>query len=130
MIPFFIKLFSRRYIPGIGKRLILLQPAPRSGQIIHTKYPLPDYCSHCYELTADDYFPNLNIYTEFGDLSPNQMLSLFLVFQNLPEFEDSLFLSNMETNLLKQTSTEEGINEIEQPAEDIEENEPIIKKDN
>lgn len=117
----YLNISFRHWIPGIGKRLILLKPSSRSQRIIETNYPLPDFCSNCYELATDDYYPHLNIYTEFGDLSPNQMLSLFFVFRNSPEFEESSFLSHMETTMLKQT-TEESINEIEQPlVEEIEE---------
>lgn len=92
----------------------------RSPKILQTNYPLPDFCSNCYELSTTDYFPNLNIYTEFGDLSPNQILSTFLVFRREPEFEESSFMENMESALLKQAPTEESINEIEQPVEEVE----------
>lgn len=62
----------------------------------------------------------MNIFTEFGDLSPNQMLTLFNTFRNLEGFNDSSFVSNMELQLMKQeTTSEETINEIEQAEDEM-----------
>lgn len=41
------------------------------------------------------------IFTQFGDLTPSQMLSTFLKFISLPEYKDSPFLSSMENRISK-----------------------------
>ena len=102
----------RRWIPSIGKRLIL-QRREKAPQLLQTNYPLPPMCSHCYELSNTDFHPALNIYTEFGDLTPNQILSLYTTFRRQPEFDECLFVANMETTLMRQPTNEESINDIE-----------------
>lgn len=42
---------------------------------------------------------NMTIYTEFGDLTPQQILSLFHEFSSWPEYPDCSFLSSMESML-------------------------------
>lgn len=41
------------------------------------------------------------IFTQFGDLTPLQILDIFLNFISLPEFNDSTFLSSMESRITK-----------------------------
>lgn len=41
------------------------------------------------------------IFTQFGDLTPTQILRLFLKFISLPEFNDSPFLNSMESRIAK-----------------------------
>lgn len=41
------------------------------------------------------------IFTQFGDLTPLQILHVFLKFISLPEFNDSPFLSSMENRIIK-----------------------------
>lgn len=41
------------------------------------------------------------IFTQFGDLTPPQILHLFLKFISLPEFNDSPFLNSMESRIVK-----------------------------
>ncbi|XP_025407130.1 dimethyladenosine transferase 2, mitochondrial isoform X2 [Sipha flava] len=41
------------------------------------------------------------IFTQFGDLTPPQILKLFLKFISLPEYKDSPFLSSMESRIAK-----------------------------
>lgn len=97
-----------------------MRPPARSPKVLHTNNSLPSFCSHCYELSNDDFYPDMNIHTEFGDLTPNQMLSTFTTFRAMPEFEQSSFQALMEMTLMKQSASEESINEIEQPPEEIE----------
>jgi len=41
------------------------------------------------------------IFTQFGDLTPPQILRLFLTFISLPEYNDSPFLNSMESRIAK-----------------------------
>lgn len=41
------------------------------------------------------------IFTQFGDLTPPQILHLFLKFISLPEFNHSPFLNSMESRIVK-----------------------------
>ncbi|XP_066991460.2 dimethyladenosine transferase 2, mitochondrial [Anabrus simplex] len=52
----------------------------------------------------------MNIFTQFGDLTPEEVLSLFHEFSSWPEYPHSPFLASMETMFLK----------MEQSAEDVE----------
>ncbi|XP_025195388.1 dimethyladenosine transferase 2, mitochondrial isoform X2 [Melanaphis sacchari] len=54
------------------------------------------------------------IFTQFGDLTPPQILRLFLKFISLPEYNDSPFLNSMESRIAKllpslQITTEDSI---------------------
>ncbi|KAK7869249.1 hypothetical protein R5R35_000871 [Gryllus longicercus] len=42
-----------------------------------------------------------NIFTEFGDLKPSEVLRIFQLFSEWPEYQDCSFLSSLETALLK-----------------------------
>lgn len=55
----------------------------------------------CRQLSTEDYYEKLDIFTEFGDLSPTQTLTLFDQFVNLPDYKDSLFVASLENTLLK-----------------------------
>lgn len=43
----------------------------------------------------------MNIHTEFGDLQPMQVLTLFDQFVNWPEFKESSFSESLEATLVK-----------------------------
>lgn len=59
-------------------------------------------------MTTSDYYPGINIYTQFGDLSPSQVLTLFTQFRQWPEYSESSFLASMENTLLKlETASDE-----------------------
>ncbi|KAF4524114.1 hypothetical protein B566_EDAN007697 [Ephemera danica] len=58
----------------------------------------------------------LNIFTEFGDLHPDQMLKLFLLFSNWPEFPHCAFHTSLETSFLKSLAAE-----VDDDAEDEDE---------
>lgn len=60
------------------------------------------------ELTTENYFNNLNIFTEFGDLTPSQLLTLFNTFVNWPEFQECSFRASLENNILKMETAEQG----------------------
>lgn len=100
--------------------MILASGRRELPSVLYRNESLPDFSAHCYELSNKDFYPEMNIFTEFGDLSPNQMLTLFNTFRNLEGFNDSSFVSNMELQLMKQeTTSEETINEIEQAEDEM-----------
>jgi dimethyladenosine transferase 2, mitochondrial len=65
-------------------------------------------------LTAQDFVPNINIFTEFGDLTPTQVFTLFDQFISWPEYKDSSFKPSLESVLLKMNSS------VEAPPNDLE----------
>uniref|UniRef100_A0A182QP86 rRNA adenine N(6)-methyltransferase n=1 Tax=Anopheles farauti TaxID=69004 RepID=A0A182QP86_9DIPT len=89
------------WIPHCGARLILnanytqkkstKQAAKGESQMLKS---LP--------LSSNDYMDNMNIYTEFGELTPTQVLTLFNEFINWPEFHQSPFLQTAESQKVKQ----------------------------
>lgn len=52
-------------------------------------------------MSPRNYYPAINIYTQFGDLLPSQMLTLFNQFRHWPEYGESSFLASLENALLK-----------------------------
>lgn len=52
-------------------------------------------------LSNEDFLPNMNIFTEFGDLSPSQVLTLFDQFINWPEYQECAFSASLENALMK-----------------------------
>lgn len=115
----------RRLIPFAGKEVILASAHRQNQKLLHKNTNLPDFCAHCFELSNKDFYPDMNIFTEFGDLSPNQMFTLFDTFKNMEGFNESSFVSNMELHLMKQeTSNEETINDIEQAEDEMNKSKP------
>lgn len=105
--------------------MILASASRKNPTILHKNDGLPNFCAPCFELSSKDFYPDMNIFTEFGDLNPNQMFTLFNTFRNLEGFNDSSFVSNMELQLMKQESTtEETINEIDQVEDEISKSKP------
>ncbi|XP_062124067.1 dimethyladenosine transferase 2, mitochondrial [Drosophila sulfurigaster albostrigata] len=109
---FFIKqnLVSRRnriipnlekWVPGCGPRLIINQSASTPVEPLYDDENLPPYSMPSTTMSTSDYFPNINIYTQFGDLSPSQMLTLFTQFRQWPEYSESSFLASLENTMLK-----------------------------
>lgn len=62
---------------------------------------LPHFVEPCRQLSNSDFFEKINIFTEFGDLSPTQMLTLFDQFVNLPNYKECSFVASLENTLLK-----------------------------
>ncbi|KAH8388474.1 hypothetical protein KR093_007450, partial [Drosophila rubida] len=132
---FFIKqnLVSRRnriipnlekWVPGCGPRLIINQSASMPIAPLYADEDigeLPPYSMPCTTMNNRDYFSNINIYTQFGDLSPSQMLTLFTQFRQWPEYSESSFLASLENTLLKLESVtdEPGLDDgVNLPEED------------
>lgn len=115
-------IFDRKWIPGCGVELIInsnkgtiSNNLPQQNIKILPKYSVP-----CKELNSNEIIHNLNIFTEFGELSPNQVLTLFDKFINFPDFQHSNFLSSMEQNLSKYSHEELAENESEATIEEKE----------
>lgn len=93
-----------KWIPGCGPRLII-KGVP--SETLKPLYPnedgveLPRYSTRCTTMSNLDFYPNMNIFTQFGDLSPSQMLTLFTQFRKWPEFSESTFVASLENTLLK-----------------------------
>ncbi|XP_055911186.1 dimethyladenosine transferase 2, mitochondrial [Eupeodes corollae] len=111
-----------KYVPGCGPRLIVQSKPPTPVKLMYpneTSNFLPKYSTNCVEISNECFFPNLNIHTEFGDLTPNQMLTLFCQFRNWPEYKDSSFLASLENSLLKlEASVDGNVDVLEVPEED------------
>uniref|UniRef100_A0A1B0GI22 Dimethyladenosine transferase 2, mitochondrial n=1 Tax=Lutzomyia longipalpis TaxID=7200 RepID=A0A1B0GI22_LUTLO len=118
-LMFFIKqsMISRRncvipmlekWIPYCGLRLIAQKTEECStGENPKTTVELPQFVQPCQSISNTDHRGDFNIFTQFGDLTPSQMLSLFQQFRNWPEYRQSPFLALMESNLLKMLATQE-----------------------
>ncbi|KAH8243073.1 hypothetical protein KR032_004323 [Drosophila birchii] len=93
-----------KWVPGCGPRLIINPQAPEP---VRPTYPdelpqkLPQYSSQSTSMSLKNYYPAINIYTQFGDLLPSQMLTLFSQFRQWPEYGESSFLASLENALLK-----------------------------
>ncbi|XP_034484704.1 dimethyladenosine transferase 2, mitochondrial [Drosophila innubila] len=93
-----------KWIPGCGPRLIINQNASEPVTPIYANESvehLPQYSMQSSTMSTRNYFPGINIYTQFGDLTPSQMLTLFTQFRRWPEYGESSFLASLENTLLK-----------------------------
>lgn len=90
-------------IPGCGPRLITAklnsEPLIINSKLSKTK--VPNYTKPSLPVSINDQYKNMNIFTEFGDLTPSQILTLFNAFINWPEYKECPFLSSLENALLK-----------------------------
>lgn len=105
--------FFRRWIPNCGLRVTLnMKPASEPElQDPHLDIStLPDFVEPCRKLSTEDFVNNINIYTEFGDLRPTQVLTLFNQFINWPEYPECSFRPSLENVL--HTNTEENVEEL------------------
>uniref|UniRef100_A0A1B0DNZ7 rRNA adenine N(6)-methyltransferase n=1 Tax=Phlebotomus papatasi TaxID=29031 RepID=A0A1B0DNZ7_PHLPP len=115
-----------KWIPYCGLRLISQKVSPmpmgqdgenpRNGE-------LPEFVQPCRPISKSDHRQDINIFTQFGDLTPSEMLSLFQQFRNWPEYKQSPFLSLMENSLIKMfaqdqdATTEDQVGDfVEKPA--------------
>lgn len=53
-------------------------------------------------MRENDFPERITIFTEFGELTPSQILTLFNEFVNWPEFQQSPFLQTMEQHYSRQ----------------------------
>ncbi|XP_073814695.1 mitochondrial transcription factor B2 [Musca autumnalis] len=111
-----------KWIPGCGPRLIVNKRQREESKQLYTKEDiskLPQYSTPCRTISNRDYYPNINIYTQFGDLTPSQFLTLFTMFRKWPEYEESSFLASYENNMLKmEASAEDSVDGIAEEDDD------------
>lgn len=81
--------------------------------------PLPKLAQPCRKLSTNDFVTDINIFTEFGDLSPTQILTVFDQFTNWPEYTSCPFVASLETTLMKvHTNPDETVDGVELVEED------------
>ncbi|XP_017071912.2 dimethyladenosine transferase 2, mitochondrial [Drosophila eugracilis] len=124
-----------KWVPGCGPRLII---NPHVSEPVTPTYPdelpkkLPQYSCQSTTMSTRDYYPGINIYTQFGDLRPSQMLTLFSQFRQWPEYGESSFLASLENALLKlETANDEQNLEdgVTLPEEDDAEGDEMLEED-
>lgn len=103
----------RKWIESCGVRIIL-----NSGNTGTTHPPpplingetLPDFVNRSkpHLLVDGNCLPNVNIYTEFGEISPQHIFHLFHNFINWPEYQHSSFVSLMQQHYMKMTERKDG----------------------
>jgi len=111
-----------RWVPGCGPRLIVNSKPVHSPELLNPNVDmgsLPQYVQPCRKLSLEDYRQDIDIFTEFGELTPTQILTLFDQFIHWPEYKDSSFSESLESTLMKlQTNPEETVDGIEIAEED------------
>lgn len=79
-----------KWVPGIGTALII---------------PPQKHKPH--------FLKNIDIFTEFGELPPSQVLQLFLIMLEHPDFNASPFIPMMESNLVKDETIDSDLVEVD-----------------
>lgn len=75
---------------------------------------IPKLSTQSTTISTRNYLRNINLFTQFGDLTPSQMLTIFEQFRNWPGYKQSPFLALMENNLMKvETSIEDDVDGLE-----------------
>lgn len=111
----FIFDICRRWIPGCGPRLIVNAKPTKKPEII---YPgsdansLPPFVATSTSLTVNDFVDNINIFTQFGNLTPTQILTTFNEFINWPEYESCAFVDVLEKALIKMHTRPEDADDV------------------
>lgn len=77
-----------------------------------TAEPLPKASNPCMTMSRNDRYPNMNIFTTFGDLRPSQILSLFHQFASWPGYERSAFQQGLDECLQKMEMSTAGIEDV------------------
>lgn len=94
----FYSFFNRKWIPGCGASLICNTSPAKSSQPLHLSTDfshLPKFSRPCMTLTVDDHFTTINTFTECGELTPEQMFTLFYWFKNLPQYSTCDFIEKV-----------------------------------
>lgn len=95
---------------------------------------LPYFLRQSTTMSTKDYFDDITIYTQFGDLSPSQLLTLFHQFKNWPGYKNSSFVTCVENNLLKMETSGvtnvDGIEINEEADDDDNDNDSNSKNEN
>ncbi|KAL5275676.1 mtTFB2 family protein [Megaselia abdita] len=110
-----------KFVPNCGPRLIMCSESAKLDFTYaeEKKASLPQYSIASFTISNKNHFPYMNIFTQFGDMNPSQMLSLFSEFRSWPEYAVSPFLASLENCLLKlEVAEEQDINEDDDPQEE------------
>ncbi|XP_062564116.1 dimethyladenosine transferase 2, mitochondrial [Armigeres subalbatus] len=92
-----------RWIPYSGARLILNQNYVASSKQLVENHNDSSMIGHNSSPLREYDFPNpLTIFTEFGELTPSQILTMFNEFISWPEYQQSPFLQHSEQYYTKQ----------------------------
>jgi dimethyladenosine transferase 2 len=68
---------------------------------------LPDFVAPSTTLSTSDFVQNIHVFTQFGMLTPTQILSIFNEFASWPEYESCTFVSALEKALIKMHTKED-----------------------
>lgn len=79
---------------------------------------LPEYLAPSTSLTVNDFVDNINIFTQFGNLTPTQILTTFNEFINWPEYESCAFVDVLEKALIKMHTRPEEADDVLSDDED------------
>lgn len=72
----------------------------------------------CRKLSVEDVIEDISIFTEFGDLSPSEILTIFDQFISWPEYKECSFSAALERTLIKlHTNPDDHVDGIELPEE-------------
>lgn len=92
-------------MPGCGARLLpkfSTEPSIRSQPIKTVNLcETPPTTNPSMTLSHQDYYDKLNIFTQFGDLQPSEMFTLFREFRMLPDYLSCGFLASLDSVLVK-----------------------------
>lgn len=63
----------------------------------------PEFVKSCENVVLDrKLLPNMDIFTEFNSLSPSEVLILFNELASWPEYSQSMFITSLNEQLIKQ----------------------------
>lgn len=110
-------MFLRHWIPGSGTRLLVPQKPKNKPELINPNLDidtLPELVQPCRKLSVEDFIDDISIFTEFGDLTPSEILTVFDQFIKWPEYKECSFSAALEREMIKMhTNPEENVDGIE-----------------
>uniref|UniRef100_A0A182JU81 rRNA adenine N(6)-methyltransferase n=1 Tax=Anopheles christyi TaxID=43041 RepID=A0A182JU81_9DIPT len=118
------------WIPHCGARLILNSNyTGKSAKKDPSNNVLPSQLLKSVPLSSNDYVDNFNIFTEFGELTPAQVLTLFNEFINWSEFHQSPFMQAVESQKQKQRFVRalDDDDTVDESSESLAQDEPGVK---
>uniref|UniRef100_A0A182JG70 rRNA adenine N(6)-methyltransferase n=1 Tax=Anopheles atroparvus TaxID=41427 RepID=A0A182JG70_ANOAO len=92
------------WVPHCGARLILNGNYTQRPSANAPADPLPSQLLKSESLSSNDYIDKMTIFTEFGELTPSQVLTLFNEFINWSDFHQSPFMQAVDSQKPKQRS--------------------------
>jgi dimethyladenosine transferase 2 len=114
-----------RWIPGSGPRLIVNRKPSEAVKKLNldtNSSKIPIFSESATTISNQNFIDNMNIFTQFGDLTPSQVLTIFDEFTNWPEFKECPFVASMENSLMKlETTPDESTDNLDlQEVDDLE----------